>query len=255
MSSNSKVLDILKSLFFILYFVILTAERLISLITAAAGVGFFQNPFNAYMEILTVLSVIGGWVCLLVKGRDIFRLSAPKQGSSFLQPTIAAGILLLGGMVHTYGTIAPIQFGSYGCLLGAMGIFTYESVKEEGRPLLKWLSFAYITAFSMAIPVVYEKIHDCGLCNAYNIIQIFVSVLMVMIFTGMLFNFFGHKAELKYMPYPIILAVIGDGLVLGLQWHANVNEFVLIFIIVAAVLYIVGKSVYCTIYHKKEKSS
>ena len=255
MNKNKKILDILKSLFFILYFVILTAERVISLVTTAVQSAFFISSFDAYTEILTILSLIGGWGFLLAKGRDIFKLSAPKQGSCFLQPSIAAGILLLGGMVHTSGTIAPIQFGSYGCLLGAMGIFTYESVKEEGRPLLKWLSFAYITAFSMAIPVVYEKIHGCGLCNAYNIIQIFVSVLMVMIFTGMLFNFFGHKAELKFMPYPIILAVIGDGLVLGLQWHAKVNEFVLIFIIVAAVLYIVGKSVYCTIYHKKEKAS
>lgn len=251
MSGNSKVLDILKSLFFILYFVILTAERLISLITMATSTGFFHNPFNAYMEILTVFAIIGGWSYLFVKGRVIFKPSAPKQGSDFLHPSIAAGILLLGGMVHTVGTIAPIQFGSYGCLLAAMGIFTFESAKEEGKPLLKWLSFAYITAFSMAIPVVYEQIHDCGLCNAYNIIQIFVSVLMVMIFTGMLFNFFSHKAELKFMPYPIILAVIGDALVLGLQWHAKINDFVLIFIIVAAFLYVVGKTAYCITYHKK----
>ncbi len=249
--SKNKTLDILKSLFFILYFVILTVERAISLVLTASEIGFFSTAFNAYTEILTILSILGGWGFLLIKGKDIFKLSAPKQGSSFLQPTIAAGILLLGGMVHTHGTIAPIQFGAYGCLLGTMGIYTYESVKAEGRPLLKWLTFAYITAFSMAIPVVYEKVHDCGLCSAYNILQIFVSAGMVMIFTGMLINFFKNKAEIKFYPYPIIASVLADGLVLGLQWHAKINTFVLIFIIAAAVLYIVGKAVYCITYHKK----
>lgn len=248
---KNKISDILKSLFFILYFIILTAERVMSLVVSAVQASLFLSPFDAYMEILTVLSVIGGWCFLLVRGRDIFRLSAPKSGSSFLQPSIAAGILLLGGMVHTHGTTAPIQFASYGCLLGTMGIFAYESVKEEKKALLKWLCFAYITAFSMAIPVVYEQIHSCSFCDAYAMIQIFVSAGMVMIFTGMLVNFFSHKAELKFKPLPIIVSVVGDGLVLGLQWHAKVNEFVLIFIIAAAVLYVVGKGVYCGIYHKK----
>lgn len=252
MNKSAKILNILKSLFFILYFVILTAERAISLITTAVGGSLFLSPFDAYTELLTILSIVGGWTFLLIRGREIFRLSAPKQGSSFLQPSLAAGILLLGGMVHTHNTIPPIQFASYGCLLGAMGIFTYESVKSRGKALLKWLSFAYITAFSMAIPVVYEQIHDCNFCNAYGMLQIFVSAGMVMIFTGMLVNFFTFGAELKFKPLPIIVSIIGDGLVLGLQWHAKINEFVLIFIIAASALYIAGKSVYCMTYHKKQ---
>ena len=46
MNKNKKILDILKSLFFILYFVILTAERVISLVTTAVQSAFFISSFD-----------------------------------------------------------------------------------------------------------------------------------------------------------------------------------------------------------------
>lgn len=52
--------DILKSLFFLLYFVILTAERLISLSASLPDVmqhGFF---LDIYMTSVTIISIIGG---------------------------------------------------------------------------------------------------------------------------------------------------------------------------------------------------
>ena len=61
-------------------------------------------------------------------------------------------------MVHTHGSIPPIQFESYGMILISMAIHTASQVNEQGGGVIRWLSFSYIVAFSMAIPVVYTTL-------------------------------------------------------------------------------------------------
>lgn len=234
--------DLLKSLFFLLYFAILTAERVISLVQLIGRFNDFVIQ-DIIFGSFAVASLIGGWTYLLIKGRSIFKLTAPKSGDDFLQPSIAAGILLVGGMVHTYGTIAPIQFVSYGFLLAAMGIYTGECVKAKGEPLLRWLTFAYITAFSMSIPVMYETDCGCDLCKAFQITQIFVTLGLIICFTLMLYKFFKNDGVSSFCIYVIILAAIGDGLVLFLRWHVEINYFVLVAVVIAVILGTAGKIV------------
>lgn len=239
LDKKANTADLLKCLFFILYFVILTAERIVSLVSQIT----FMSAviYEMVKGIFVIISLITGWAYLLIKGRGIFKLTAPKCGSDFLQPSVAAGILLVSGMIHTHVTIAPIQFVSYGFLLAAMGIYTAECVKSKGKGALRWITFAYITAFSMAIPVMYDTDCSCNFCAAFAITQIFVSLGLVACFTVMLYRFFKDDGLSYFRIYEIVLAIIGDGLVLFLRWHREINFFVLAAVVLAAILWLTGK--------------
>ena len=137
---NRPISDKLKIAFLILYFVILTIERIISLISVFTGDFSGYDALDRYMTILTVFSIIGTYIFILSR---CCKDSSGSCNGIFGKLAIAAGILLLGGMVHTEGTIPPIQFASYGMLLISMAIHTIQSVKENGNALQKWLSFSF----------------------------------------------------------------------------------------------------------------
>lgn len=246
--SKAKTTDFLKALFFIIYFVILTTERIISLVSQVPIM--LVSGYEIFKTVLVILSLVAGWGYLFIKGRNIFKLTEQKSGSSFLQPSVAAGLLLVSGMVHTHGTIAPIQFVSYGFLLAAMGIYTAECVKAKGESVLRWSTFAYITAFSMAIPVMYDSDCGCNFCIAFTVTQIFVTLGLIACFTVMLYKFFKNDSISTFCTYVIIFAAIGDGLVLFLRWHREINFFVLGAIIAAVICFIIGKAFYSK-YKKK----
>jgi len=244
MEKKTFVFNVLQCVLFMLYFALLTVERIISLV-AAFGTPFAEMlPLDGYMTVLTMLSLAGGWAYLVVLGRKLFDFGAVKNENDFLHPCIAAGILLLGGMVHTEGTIPPVQFAAYGCLLTAMLLHTVRSVRLYGNGLLRWLSFAYITAFSMAIPVVYTTkcVPDtCALCTAFYPIESITSVLLVALFTAMLVRFYKRDGLLTFCPWGWGIAAALDAVVLGLRWHDEINFFVLIFIALTVITGFVGK--------------
>lgn len=238
------VFNVLQCVFFMLYFVVLTAERIISLAVAFKTPIAEMIPLDGYMTVLTVIALVGGWTYLAVLGRKLFAFGAAKKENDFLHPCIAAGILLLGGMVHTQGTVAPVQFAAYGCLLLAMLLHTVRSVRLYGNGVLRWISFAYITAFSMAIPVVYTTKcapDTCALCTAFYPIESIVSVLLVACFTVMLVRFYKRDSLLAFCPWGWGIAAVLDAVVLGLRWHDEINFFVLIFIALTVLIGLVGK--------------
>lgn len=238
------VSNVLQCVLFLLYFALLTVERIISLVEAFKTPFTEMLPLDAYMTVLTVLALIGGWAYLIVWGRKLFDFGAVKTENDFLHPCIAAGILLLGGMVHTQGTIPPVQFAAYGCLLVAMLLHTVHGVRQNGNGVLRWMSYAYITAFSMAIPVVYATkcVPDtCALCTAFYPIESIASVLLVALFTGMLVRFYRNDGLLTFCPWSWGIAAALDAVVLGLRWHDEINFFVLIFIALTVLIGIVGK--------------
>ncbi len=235
--------DKLKMIFFLLYFLILSIERIISLVCVFTGDFAKYDGLDWYMTALTLFAIFGAYVyiatkcSITVKRYDNGKVSASPalEEGEFGKLSIAAGILLLGGMVHTEGTIPGIQFASYGMLLGAMGIHTYQSVKTEGGKLRKWLSFAYITAFSMSIPVVYHT--NIQLKYLFIPIECVVSVGTVVLFTIMLKRFFDKGAESDFSLLPFLTALVGDFAIIILRWNEEINWFVLIFICVTAVLW------------------
>lgn len=239
--------DKAKLIFLLLYFLILTIERIISLVTVFTGDLAGYDVLDWYMTGLTVGSIVGAYAFILTKCRVAVKnypngktsASPVLRDEEFGKLSIAAGILLLGGMVHTEGTIPPIQFASYGMILVSMAIHTAQNVKAHGNGLLRWLSFSYIVAFSMSIPVVYHTAIE--LKWLFIPLEIIVSAGMVVLFTVMLRGFYNGTGEYGFSPLPFLAAVIGDAAVLILRWNEEINFFVLIFICVTAALYAVGK--------------
>lgn len=241
--------DKAKMIFMLLYFLILTVERVISLVSVFTGDFSSYDALDWYMTALTVASIIGAYAFILTKCKITVReydngktSASPTVGEGeFGKLAIAAGILLLGGMVHTHGTIPPIQFASYGMILVSMAIHTAQQVKAHGNGLLRWLSFSYIVAFSMAIPVVYHTAIE--LSWLFIPLEIVVSAGMVVLFTVMLRGFYNGTGEYGFPLPPFLAALVGDAAVLALRWNEEINFFVLIFICASTVLYIAGRIV------------
>ena len=236
--AKKPVLDKLKMIFFLAYFLILSVERIISLVAVFTGNLSKYDALDWYMTALTLFAIFGAYVFMATKCHVSFKSLGSdfaEDNENYAKLSIAAGILLLGGMVHTEGTIPGIQFASYGMLLGAMGIHTFQCAKRDGKALMKWLSFAYITAFSMSIPVVYHT--NIELKYLFIPIECVVSAGMVVLFTIMLKRFFTQNSESDFSPVPYITAVVGAFAVIILRWSEEINWFVLIFICVTSVLW------------------
>ncbi len=231
--------------FLLLYFPILTVERIISLARMVAGDYSTYNGLDYYMALITVASLITTYVFIAVRGKlALFRNSKGKFSmpasteKNYRTLAVAVGILLLGGMVHTPGSIPPMQFVSYGCILVSMAFRTAISVKKDGYADRKWLSFAYVLAYSMAIPVVYHTGID--LAFLFIPIEIVVSLGMVILFTSMLVKFYSGDGESDFSLIPFLVGLFGDALVLAMRWHEEINYFVLIFICAVTILWFTG---------------
>lgn len=225
-----------KFLFLALYFVILTVERVISLVTCFAGDLSRFDWLDYYMIALTILAIFGAYIFIVVRFSK--KSGSVKSENAFGELAIAAGILLLGGMVHTEGSIPPVQFASYGMILVSMAIHTAQNVKRGKNADKKWLSFAYIVAYSMSIPVVYHT--SIELSYIFIPIEIIVSLGLVLLFTDMLRRFYLGNGESTFSLLPFMVALFGDFAVLVLRWQEYVNTFVLIFICVTTVLWFAG---------------
>lgn len=226
----------LKLVFLALYFVILTVERIISLVICFAGDMSTFDGLDYYMIALTIFAIFGAYIFIVVRFSK--KSDSAKSENAFGDLAIAAGILLLGGMVHTEGSIPPIQFASYGMILVSMAIHTIQNVKLEKNADKKWLSFAYVVAYSMSIPVVYHT--SIELSYLFIPIEIIVSLGMVLLFMDMLRRFYLGNGESTFSLLPFMIALFGDFAVLVLRWHEEVNTFVLIFICVTTVLWFAG---------------
>lgn len=239
---NQTRLNGLKFLFLALYFVILTIERVISLIVCFLSDLSAFDTLDYYMIALTVFAIFGAYIMAVMKCTD----AAKRQDDEdfkvnedvFGNLAIAAGILLLGGMVHTKGSIPVMQFISYGMILISMAIHTVQNIKLRKGADKKWLSFAYIVAYSMSIPVVYHT--SIELAFLFIPIESVVSAGMVALFTIMLSRFYDGDGESDFSLLPFMVALFGDFAVLLLRWHEEVNVFVLIFLCVTSVLWFAG---------------
>lgn len=236
------LLSVLKFVFLALYFLILTAERVISLSVCFTGDLSANDSLDYYMIALTVLGIFGAYIYGAVKFTGAVKHSeedgrSERSGSVFGDLAVAAGILLLGGMVHTDGSIPVMQFISYGMILISMALHTVQNVKNTGSAARSWISFSYTVAYSMAIPVVYHT--QIAFANVFIPLEIIVSAGMVIMFTGMLRSFYNKNGENRFFPVWFLFALIGDAAVLAMRWQEEINFFVLIFISVTTLLWLI----------------
>ena len=239
MKNKSKTLTYFINLCFFLYFVLLIVERTISVVLSLSNnINLYGNAFDGYVYSLLFLSVIGFLVLLIVKCRpNIKAIIKPSDDLRFDWLCIAGGVLLLSGMVHTHYTISGLQFASYGIwILGILLKVISIHSKSENKVLL-WLSFTYLVAFSMAIPVMYHSAIEAHLF--FHIIEAIGSIALVAAFTYLLLRIFNDNNDL-FPLWPIILAIVIDVPLIVLRWNEEINFFVLIFIALSTALYIVG---------------
>ena len=229
---------------FLLYFVILFAERAQSLVRVVAEVRLFASGFAILVDVTALLSLFAAVIMLVFRNKRFWLslFSAAEPDYSVL--TITSGVILISGMVHTEYTIPPVQFAAYGALILAMILRTAElSGRAKSRAPL-WYSLAYLTAFSMAIPVMYALNASDSLAfeTAFYVLEAVVMLLLVLSFTVMLRRMFLGQGENLLLWIPFLIMAIGDTAVLWMRWADEINFFVLIFAAVSAVLFLIGKS-------------
>ncbi len=224
---------------FLLYFVILAGERLQSLIRAIARDGLFPTAFDGFVNLTAILSLCAAVIMLLLFNRSFLKSLFSTVVPDYSALTITSGVILVSGMVHTEFTIPPIQFAAYGMLIVAMILRAAELSSSAENRFSMWYSLIYLTAFSMAIPVVYpSSIEHAAL---FHFIEADVMLVLVVSFTVMLRRLFVGRGENLLLWIPFLVMVIGDAAVLWMRWSEEINSFVLIFAILSAVLFLVGK--------------
>lgn len=239
MKNKSKTLIYFINLCFFLYFVLLIVERSISVILSLSNnINLYGARFDGYVYTLVFVSIVGFLILLIVKCRpNIKALFKPNEDLKFGWLCIAGGVLLLSGMVHTHYTISGLQFASYGVwILGILLKVISIHSKNENKALL-WLSFAYLVAFSMAIPVMYHSVIESHLF--FHVLEAIGSITLVVAFTYLLIRLFNDNGNL-FPLWPIILAIVIDVPLIVLRWNEEINFFVLIFTALSTALYIVG---------------
>lgn len=242
MKTEKRKMNSLISWLCLAYFLILAAERVQSLVRAM-GEGWkiaYGNGFFAYVNTLAILSLAGAAVLLIGFNGNFWRsLFDPSVAPDYTMLSVTVGVILLSGMVHTEYTVAPVQFGAYGALILAMILRTVEVSGTSSSKATLWYSIVYLTVFSMAIPVVYRSFIERA--TLFHIIEAVVSVALVVAFTYLLRLVFVGQGENLLFWAPILIAVVGDAILLWMRWNEEINTFVLIFASASAALFAVGK--------------
>ena len=239
-NSKAKIPHAVISWFFLLYFAILFAERLQSLIRAAAANQFFTDTFEGIAGVIVSLSLLSAVVLLAFFNKAFWKSLTGKAEPDYAMLTVTSGAILVSGMIHTEYTVPGIQFASYGMLIVAMILRAVQLMPESKNRFGLWYSLIYLTVFSMAIPVVYKHY---SLPNAalFHVIEYCVMLALVFSFTLMLRRLFLGRGENLLLWIPFAIMAVGDAVVLWMGWTAEVNTFVLIFAALSVVLFIVGK--------------
>ena len=233
---------------FLGYFIILFAERAQSLVRICRGsfADLYRSRFDGYVNTLTIISLIATVVMLIFACKGFWQSLADKSViPDYSMLTVTAGILLVSGMVHTEYTVAPVQFASYGMLIVAMVLRCVQLSEGSGNRFMLWYSLIFLTVFSMAIPVMYRS--EINNATLFHIIEAVVSLALVACFTFMLRDLFLGQGNDLLRWVPMLIAVIGDAVILAMRWKESVNTFVLIFIILSAVIFSAGKIVFAVI--------
>ena len=244
MEKSHRILNYVINLSFFLYFIILIAERTLSVVFSVVNnVKLYGNGYNAFTYSTIFASVLIWFIFLLIKCRpSIVALFRPKDEElinclPFFELSIASGILLLSGMVHTEYTFSGIQFAAYGILI--VGILLRAIIKQAESPnrLILWLSFAYLVAFSMAVPVMYPSVMESY--KEFHALEAGTSYVLVGVFTFLLALFFKEEENL-FIVWPVSVMVILDTILIIWRWKEEINYFVLIFASLSLILFVVG---------------
>ena len=236
---------------FLTYFVVLFSERIQSIVRVfCSSAGAFSRPFDCYVNVLTMASLLAAVILLAFFNRGFWHsLFNNSVTPDYTWLVAAAGALLVGGMMHTPFTVAPIQFGAYGALIAAMAVRAVALSGGADSKFKLWYSMIYLTVFSMAIPVVYETTQRVTRANVmrvglFHATEAAAAIVLVLCFSVMLRLFFiGQGEDLLYW-LPLAVMAVADAAIIALGWKDDLNYFIMIFAPLAILLFIAGKIVF-----------
>lgn len=250
MSDKNKALfKYLINLTFILYFLILITERVLSFVLTMNKDSslVFNNGFNSFTFIFAGLSILAFVIVYCALCRDSFKLLIhPKQKETlpvnFVNLSIVSGVLLLSGMVATPNTISGIQFGAYGILIVGLLLRTIECSYTTKNKLSLWLSFIYLVCFSMAIPVMHEAPSTTQDLLVFHIVEAVAVNVLVCMFTFLEAYMFKEE-DFRLFSVVSLVLVIAFNVALAL-WpsldKSMINWFAIIFAIASVVIFLFG---------------
>ena len=210
------------------------------------GKGLLSSGFESYVNVLTCVSLLFTLILLFTVNRDFLRsLFDSSVVPDYTKLSITAGVILLGGMVHTQNTIAPMQFAAYGMIIAAMFVRTAETAPAADSKFKLWYSVIYLTVFSMSIPVMYES--HIEKATLFHILSAVTAIVLVVCFTYMMRLVFIGEAEDLLLIVPVLLMAVLDTVVIALRWNEDVNTFAMIFAIAAAAMFLIGKVLFALV--------
>ncbi|MGM9969003.1 MAG: hypothetical protein ACI35S_01235 [Anaeroplasma sp.] len=243
MSKENKI-KYLINLMFIIYFIILFIERVLSFsLSIKNGINIFGNSYNIFVYSTIIISIVGFIIYVIFKCKASLKALFILNDESinridYSSLVIASGILLLSGMVHSEYTYLYIQFISYGFLILGILLQVVLNHKKTTNKVILWLSFVYLIFYSMSIPVTYKM--ELEYADFFHIVEGITTYLLVVFFTYMTLCIFNNKNNLFSFIY-IIPAVILDIILITMRWKEVKNIFLLVFIILSIIMFIIGR--------------
>ncbi|MCR4813384.1 MAG: hypothetical protein K5879_01000 [Lachnospiraceae bacterium] len=256
------ILNKLKLIGLILYFLILFVERLLAVILSFHLGGEYAllsgNVFNYIAYGITAISLIAGLVLMIrvlpAMFVSVFTSKEYDFAAGYKPAVIAAMALLFGGMMHTGFTVAPIQFVAYGFLIGSMIVRTIEccmEVKEHALPdgnagvapfgkkrrFSSIVSVIYLTLLAMAVPVSYISFQDMPMRAVFFAVEFTAVFVLVPVFGILLLKFYDTGVTSFSFVYPLLMVIL-SGLTVALKWKEEINWFVLVFVVLTMVFYL-----------------
>ena len=246
MGTTIAILGIIGSILIFLYYIILAAERVQSLIRAGSKKVLMHDGLHKYMTVLCYISLIGTAILILIRLFHMRLLYTGGISTEYTQMlkfnniqmillSSSIGCLLLSGMVHTEYSLPGLQFASYGVLIIAM--ILQVIMQQAFSPVNRAMVLIYLVAFSMAIPVVYPS--NIENKNRFHVVEAVVSFVLVVCFAIMFYALYMGNYQLILHPAFFFAALIGDIAVLVMRWKEEINWFVLVSLVIAAVFWII----------------
>ena len=235
-NDKKRQFNVLKIWGFSLYFLLLFVERLMAVILSPTKGAEYaltaKYAFNYIAYSVTAVSLVAGTVLFL---RLFVALGKAVQlGEEYLindhakEWSVAAAVMLFGGMMHTGYTFAGLQFAAYGFLIAAFVVRAVEAYSEGEDKFVAAVSVVYLTLFSMCIPVCYISFQSATMRGLFYAAEFSAVFLLVPAFCCMMFHLMKGGVTSFSPVFPIVMCLL-SGATVALGWNEHINLFVLVF--------------------------
>ena len=240
MEKENKVIAYFTNLAFFLYFFTLLGERSFAFISSITDgrSEYLSDVFDVYWFVMHTASIsTWGTFRILFCREGMAHIAHPKKYPiPYKNLAIASGIILVSGMIHTPHTVTWLQFVAYGFLL--LGMFFY--VINHKPTLSSILSYLFISAYSMAIPVVYRSF--MATYGWFQFYEAVTSLVILGFFTYLLCRLYEGKGQDLFHYPAVVAAIVLDIPLVIWRWEEERNYFIIVALSATVAIFIIGRA-------------